>query len=267
MPWKNDAVLKRRDVFEVDPRAIEIEAGWNPRTDFSGEDELMASIIENGVRVPLTVKAVGDRIVLVDGERRLRATRRAIAEGAGIVSVPAMLSRRGVSDVEALLDSLIKNDGKPLTATEEAEAFRRLSAWGLTQQDIARRVGKSQGYVCGRLALVDAVPEVKEALNKKEITKKDAIKVVKKSQGSVAAQREGLVKAREDRRAGAASGSGGNGFKPMRADAIEKLIGEYKGVEKAKLNDYARAFNEGIVAGLSMVLFNSPEVKKEWLSK
>lgn len=259
MPWKHEAVLKRRDVFEIDPQKIEVADGWNPRTDFSGEEDLKASIIENGVRVPLTVKTVGDRIILVDGERRLRATLKAIAEGAEIVSVPAMLARRNISDVEAMLDSLIKNDGKPLTTLESAEAFRRLMAWGLTQKDIARRIGRSQSYVSETLALIDATAEIRKAIEKKEITKKAAREIVKKSGGSVESQREELEKTKS-------AGSNGNGFKPMSAKAIETVLAEYRAVEKTGMNDYARAFNDGVVAGLSMVLFNSPEVKKEWIS-
>jgi ParB/RepB/Spo0J family partition protein len=259
MPWKHEAVLKRRDVFEVDPQAIEVRDGWNPRKDFGGADELKQSIIENGVRVPLTVKVDGERIVLVDGERRLRAVLAAIAEGAEIVSVPAMLSRRGVSDVEAMIDALVKNDGKPLTATEEAEAFRRLAAWGMSQADIARRVGRSQPYVCGRLMLVDAAPEVKSAIDNKEVNIKAAARIVKRSGGSVEAQREGLKQEKE--KPGSAEG---NGFRPMSARKLEKLLAEYRGVATDHMNEGAKEFQRGVIAGLSMALFNAEEVNPKW---
>src|SRR5574343_1961341 len=255
MPWKNEAVLKRRDIFEIDPRRIEVAEGWNPRTDFSGEEELTASIVENGVLEPITVKAIGERIVLVDGERRLRATLKAISGGVEIKSVPAILARRGISDIEAMIVAVIKNDGKPLTATEEAEACRRLAAWGMAQKDIARRIGRSQSYVSGRLALVDAAPEVKAALAKKEIKVKAANRIVQKAGGSVERQREELEEVKK---------SNGDGFKTMPRPKIEKLIAEYRGVNTERMNEHARAFNEGVVAGLPMVFFNSPEINPEW---
>jgi len=255
MPTKHEAILKRRDVYEIDPRGIEVAAGWNPRTDFSGEEELRDSIIENGVVEPLTVKMDDGRIVLVDGERRLRATLRAIAEGHEIQSVPAIIARRSISDPEAMILAILKNDGKPLTAAEEAEAFRRLAAWGMAQKDIARRIGRSQSYVSGRLALIDAAPEVKAALAKKEIRVKAANRIVQKAGGSVERQREELEEVKK---------SNGDGFKTMPRPKIEKLMAEYRGVNTEHMNDHAKAFNEGVVAGLSMVFFNSPEIKPEW---
>ena len=256
MPWKNEAVLKRRDIFEIDPRKIEVQGGWNPRTDFSGEDELKLSIIENGVLEPLTVKAVGERVILVDGERRLRATLLAIMDGHEIVSVPAMLARRGISDIEAMFTAIIKNDGKPLSPVEEADAFRRLAAWGVTQSDIAKRIGRSQPYVSGRLVLVDAAPEVRKAIAEKKVKIKDASRIIKKSGGSVERQQQEL---RDNPR------QTGNGFKPMSIKSIERLLGEYRSTDTSTMNTRAQAFNEGIITGLSMVLFNSPEVKNEWI--
>lgn len=255
MPTKHEAILKRRDVYEIDPRGIEVLAGWNPRTDFSGEAELMASIIENGVIEPLTVRMDGERIVLVDGERRLRATLLAIAQGHEIKSVPAFITRRGISDPEALILAVLKNDGKPLTPPEEAEAFRRLAAWGLSQADIARRFGRSQPYVSARIALVDAAPEVKEAIAKKEVRLKAAERIVKKSGGNVERQREALEEVKK---------SNGDGFKTMPRTKIEKLIAEYREIETAQMNDHAKGFREGVIAGLSMVFFNSPEINPEW---
>jgi ParB-like chromosome segregation protein Spo0J len=158
-----------------------------------------------------------------------------------------MLSRRGVSDVEAMIDTLVKNDGKPLTAGEEAEAFRRLSAWGMSQADIARRIGRSQPYVCGRLMLVDAAPEVKAAVERKEVKIKQAQDIVKKSGGSVEKQREGLARAKENP-------EDGNGHKRMSRRDLEKLIAEHRAIPVETMNDAAREFNKGFIAGLSVAL-------------
>lgn len=258
MSWKHEAVLKRRDIFEVDPHQVRVVDGWNPRTDFSGHDELEASIIENGVIEPITVKVVNEKIELVDGERRLRATLSAISHGREIVSIPASLARKGINDIESLFLALIKNDGKPLAPSEEAEAFRRLTAWGMTQADIAKRIGRSQPYVCDRLALIDAAPEVKQAVDKKTITKKTAKRIIKQSAGSVDKQRKGLQYSKDHP-------EDGNGFKTMPRKAMEKIIAEYRAVDDKALNDAAREFNRGVIAGLSMAFFNSPDIKKEWM--
>lgn len=259
MPWKHEAVLKRKDVFEIDPRQVEIENGWNPRTDFGGHEDLKRSIIENGVIEPVTVKVVDNRIILIDGERRIRATLAAIGEGHDIKSVPAILARRGISDIEAMIVAVVKNDGKPLTPTEEAEAYRKLISWGLTQSDIAKRIGRSQAHVSQRLQFVDAAPELKTAIDKKQIKQKAARQIIKKSKGDISEQRKGLERSKQGE-------SEGNGFKPMRSDKIEKLLSEYRHTDRGPMNEYAKAFNEGVITGLSMVLYNSPDVKKEWIA-
>ena len=84
---------KRKEFFTVDPKVIVVKNGWNPRTDFSGEEELRDSIIQNGVLIPLRVKKVDNVLELIDGERRLRATHLAIKEGHNIESVPVILER------------------------------------------------------------------------------------------------------------------------------------------------------------------------------
>jgi ParB family chromosome partitioning protein len=191
-----DAVKTRRDVFQVDPRQIVVQDGWNPRTDFTGEEELRDSIIENGVITPLRVRLDTDKqIILVDGERRLRATLRAIQEGHGIATVPCLQERAGISDVEALLNAIVANQGKPLDPVEEAEAYRRLNAWGLSPAEIGKRIGKSDQLVRQRLSLVDASFEVKSALKSDEISIKTATDIVRESGGDLQQQSEQLKSA------------------------------------------------------------------------
>jgi ParB/RepB/Spo0J family partition protein len=185
---------RRTDMFFVDPRKIIVVDGWNPRTDFSGEDELMASIIENGVEVPLKVRKVVDgenlKMELVDGERRLRATLRAIADGHAIESVPVQVEKKGTNEIESLVTALIRNDGKPHSPSEEADAYKRLEKWGLTQADIAKKVGKSVSHIRNRLELAGASPEVKAAVAKKEIPIGEAQQIAKNP--SIESQSEAL---------------------------------------------------------------------------
>ena len=69
---------QRKDILYIDPRQIKIEEGFNTRTDYGNIDELMNSIIENGVKIPLRGFKDGDFYIITDGHRRLTATMKAI---------------------------------------------------------------------------------------------------------------------------------------------------------------------------------------------
>ena len=184
---------KRSDMFHVDPRFIKVVDGWNDRTDFSGEEELMESIKSVGVKVPLRIKKTKDgELRLVDGERRLRATLRAIEEGSDIKTVPAIVAPHSINDIDLYLESIIANTGKGLTPTEEANSFKRLISWGLSVKEIASKTGRSETHVRNRLELSNAIPVVKKSVDEKEITVKDAQEIVKESDGNVEAQEKAL---------------------------------------------------------------------------
>lgn len=190
-------VVKRSDIFHIDPASIEVVEGWNARTDFSGEEELVESIKARGVLRPLIVRKTKDkRLELIDGERRLRATLRARKEGAEIYSVPVIVAKRGTNDVDLFADSIIANDGKPFTPTEEASAYLRLIHWGLDVKAIAKKVGKSTTHVRNRLELANASPEVQAAVNAGEITIGQAQEIAKESDGNIEKQKTELTKAK-----------------------------------------------------------------------
>jgi len=182
-----------KQYFMFDPKKIIVKNNWNPRTDFSGEADLVESIIESGVEVPLLVRKSGEEVILIDGERRLRAALKAINEGAEIAGVPIIVARKNISDIEALTTTLIRNDGKPLAPVEEAQAFGRLIKWGIEAREIAKRIGKSDVFVYQRLKLIDATPEIASALAEGAISIKDASEVVEESGGSIEGQSEALA--------------------------------------------------------------------------
>lgn len=190
-----DGFIKpKSDAFEFDPRKIKVVDGWNPRTDFSGEDELMASIKIRGVIEPLEVRKTTDKTVeLVDGERRLRATMKLIEQGVDIRQVPVFVKSTKVPEITLYFDAIIKNSGKPLTPVEESTAFKRLTEWGVPIKEIADTCGRSVSHVRNRLELADAAPVVKNAVADKSITTQDAIKIVKTSAGKVDAQAHALL--------------------------------------------------------------------------
>ena len=139
-----------------------------PRRSFDPEalEELAASIRVHGVLQPVIVRqAGGDRYQLVTGERRLRAARMA-----GLTEVPAIV--REFSDAEMAEIALVENlQREELNALEEAQAMQRLVAeFGLTQEELAQRLGKSRPAIANTLRLLSAAPAVREAVAKRELT-------------------------------------------------------------------------------------------------
>lgn len=131
---------------------------FQPRVDFDDEelDQLAASVAEVGVLQPVLVRRLdGGRYELVAGERRWRAAQRA-----GLTHIPALA--RDVSDRQALEEAVVENLHRAdLNALEEAAAYRQLlDEFGLSQEDVARRVGKSRPAVANTLRLLQLAPVV-----------------------------------------------------------------------------------------------------------
>ncbi|MGE5559052.1 MAG: ParB/RepB/Spo0J family partition protein [Bacillota bacterium] len=147
---------------EGKPQEIDVEQivsnPYQPRKEFDAEklEELKNSIIEHGVLQPLLVRQQGLRYELIAGERRLRA-----AKMAGLSKVPAMikdLSNQEMMEV-ALIENLQREDLNPL---EAAGAYQRLiDDFHLTQEEIAKRVGKSRSAVTNFLRLLNLPQQVK----------------------------------------------------------------------------------------------------------
>ncbi len=122
-------------------------------------EELAASIREHGVVEPILVRREGTKYRIVAGERRWRAAQRA-----GLREVPAIL--REASDRESFELALVENlQREDLNAIEEAEAFEVLATdHGLTQEQIAARVGKDRSTVANALRLLRLPQEVRDAV-------------------------------------------------------------------------------------------------------
>ena len=134
---------------------------YQPRVKFS-EDELEAlteSVREQGILQPLLIRKDDEGYELIAGERRLKAARRA-----GLTQVPAII--RDISDAELLEISIIENiQRENLNPMEEAEAYKRLmDEFGMTQEQVATRVGKSRPAVANFLRLNQLPDEIKESI-------------------------------------------------------------------------------------------------------
>lgn len=122
-----------------------------PRKSFDDAkmEELSASIREKGVIQPLVVRNAGDHYQIIAGERRWRAAQRA-----GLKELPVVI--QDVSEDWALEMALIENiQREDLNPIEEAEAYRHLmSSFDLSQDEVARRVGKDRSTVANALRLL-----------------------------------------------------------------------------------------------------------------
>ncbi|HEX9952885.1 MAG TPA: ParB/RepB/Spo0J family partition protein [Rubricoccaceae bacterium] len=145
---------------------LEVEAirpnPYQPRKDFdeAALDELSASIRQLGIIQPITVRALGDgRYELISGERRLRASRRA-----GLKRVPAYVRE---ADTEAMLEmAIVENvQREDLNPVEVAIGYQRLmEEVGLTQEQVADKVGKSRPSVANVLRLLKLPPRIQASL-------------------------------------------------------------------------------------------------------
>jgi ParB family chromosome partitioning protein len=128
-----------------------------PRKDFAREalQELIDSIRQHGIIQPLIVREAGARFELIAGERRWRA-----AQEIGLPQVPAII--RSANDLEVLELSLIENlQRADLNPIEEAQGYARLAnEFGMRQEDIALKVGRSRAAVANALRLLDLHPQV-----------------------------------------------------------------------------------------------------------
>lgn len=144
---------------------------FQPRIDFNESDllELSNSIREHGIIQPIIVRHKGEKYELVAGERRLRASRMA-----GLDVLPAIV--RQLTDREAAEIALIENlQRKDLNYLEEAEGYQRLlDEFGLTQKELAMRIGKSQSAIANKLRLLKLPEAVKAGISREIVGERHA---------------------------------------------------------------------------------------------
>ncbi|AJF07816.1 ParB/RepB/Spo0J family partition protein [Geoalkalibacter subterraneus] len=124
-------------------------------------EELVASVREKGIIQPLVVRRVEDHYQIIAGERRWRA-----AQKAGLDEVPVVI--KDVSEDWALEMALIENiQREDLNPVEEAEAYRNLIGnFDLSQEEVARRVGKDRSSIANSLRLLKLPDPVRDDLLK-----------------------------------------------------------------------------------------------------
>lgn len=141
---------------------------YQPRVTFEEESlaSLTASVRELGVLQPILVRPSEDgEFELIAGERRFRAAKRA-----GLTTVPALV--RSVEDLASLEQALVENlHRQDLNPLEEAAAYQQLMEdFGFTQEQVAKRVGRSRSAVANLLRLFQLPPEVQRLVGEGELS-------------------------------------------------------------------------------------------------
>jgi ParB family transcriptional regulator, chromosome partitioning protein len=159
-PDAADALLEL-DIDMLEPNADQ------PRSIFRDEkiEELAASIRANGIVQPLVARKLRGRYQIIAGERRWRAAQRA-----GLQKVPVVV--REIPDDRVLELSLIENiQREELNPIEEANAYRRLiDGLGITQEEVARRVGRERSSVTNYLRLLKLPDEIQRWVEEDRIS-------------------------------------------------------------------------------------------------
>jgi ParB family chromosome partitioning protein len=162
----DDKEKKALGITEIELDRI-VPNEYQPRKVFDDEKlkELAASIKEQGVIQPIIVHRAGSGYELIAGERRWRASRLA-----GLKTIPALVkeaTKRELLEM-ALIENIQRED---LNALEAAEAYKRLQdEFKLTQEDLARRVGKERSTVTNFLRILHLPKEIKQDLASGEIS-------------------------------------------------------------------------------------------------
>lgn len=156
----------RQDVLYIEISKI-ATGKFQPREDFDDEKlkELVSSIKEKGLLQPILVRRIASGFEIIAGERRFRA-----AKSLGVEKIPAIV--KDVKDEDALIISLVENiQREGLNPIEEAHAFQRLlEQFHLSQDDVAKAVGKDKTTVSNILRLLKLPLDIQRCLAKGQIS-------------------------------------------------------------------------------------------------
>ena len=149
---------------------------FQPRLSFDEDalNELAKSIRQHGIIQPLVLRKVGNKYEIIAGERRYKAS-----YIAGLTKVPAVII--DLNDNESAEVAIVENiQRKNLSPIEEAKSYKKLLDRGyLTQDELASRMGKTQGFISNKLRLLNLSSEVQDALLNNQISERHARSLLK----------------------------------------------------------------------------------------
>lgn len=272
MAITSPAIVSRGNSYRLNPRAIVRREGWNPRNVDMGDIEgLSHEIHALDVLLPLRVKKLdAGKFELIDGHRRLTAVELLMETPAGAlhwesVGVPVTVVDPKQDDKTSLLQALGSNRGKPLLPLEEADAFRRLKSYGMTNEAISKATGRSLMTLNASLALLESASELQSAVTtgkvKVDLGRKIAVaargnkeKQVELTKAAVAAgkdkkARRAVVAQVEAARVEKAAAKGKElAVKPLTADALSTLGAKVAAQLQGLLKELGLEAPEGMMA-------------------
>jgi len=164
------SLLGQPAVVEAETRPFELRVDeirpnrYQPRSVFDPEAlaELTSSIRQHGVLQPIAVRPTATGYELISGERRWRA-----AQAAGLRVIPVVV-RKDVGDAQMLELALVENvQRQDLDAIERARGYQQMiEQLGITQDEVARKVGLKRATVTNHLRLLDLPAEIQEAVSR-----------------------------------------------------------------------------------------------------
>ena len=164
-----------KEIIEVSLDDI-IPNRFQPRLSFdeTALNELAKSIRQHGIIQPLVLRTIGDKFEIIAGERRYKA-----AYIAGLSKVPAVII--DLNDNESAEVAIVENiQRKNLSPIEEAKSYKKLLDRGyLTQDELASRMGKTQGSISNKLRLLNLSKDVQDALLNNQISERHARSLLK----------------------------------------------------------------------------------------
>lgn len=172
----------KKDIYQIDPRNIVVQDGFNSRFDFGDIDELAEQIREQGVLNPVTVIPFKDedgneKYRLVDGERRYRASMKLIEGGFELPRIPALFQPKSTTQEEMLIQQLMRNEGKQFNEYELGIAYNKFRKLGYTNAEIAQKLGIKRWKVDCFLAHLERDEKVQQLMKEGRITGVDVRRI------------------------------------------------------------------------------------------
>ncbi len=176
----NYEAKRTSDILLVPCPLFEVTDGLNLREDYKDMKQLIDSIRENGVKVPVKGFIKNGVYTVVHGHRRLKACQWLYEHEQTVISLPFMRMQAGISDEQIIVEMFLTNEGEPLTPLEQAEGVNRLINHGWTVKEIAVKLSRSSTYIDSLYQLSQAPKKAKTAVKKGLISGTTLIQLIKK---------------------------------------------------------------------------------------
>lgn len=161
-----ESIIGESSIIDIDINLI-MPNEYQPRTDFGkdGLEDLASSIKAHGIIQPIIVRKIDDKYEIIAGERRWRASKLA-----GLKEIPSIIKSADseLSAKYALIENIQREDLNPV---EEGKAYKELiDKYGLTQEQLAKEVGKSRPYIANSIRILNLNKEVLEYIYNGQLT-------------------------------------------------------------------------------------------------